>query len=63
MFHQITPSELADIHHTIELAEEGRQWLLRLRSLHDIEVKSNEIKIETEKSEGKVISRQQCLSA
>ena len=63
MFHQLSQSEIADINYSIESAEEGRRWLLRLRSLHDNKVKSNEVKIETEKSEGKVISRQQYLSA
>lgn len=63
MFHQLSESERADIRHSIEESEAGMAWLIRLRSLNKIGVKSNEIKIETEKSEGKVISSQQQLSA
>lgn len=63
MFHQLSASELADILFTIEAAEDGRQWLLRLRSLNELRVKSNEIEDKREKSEESVIPRQQQLSA
>lgn len=63
MFHQLSQSELADIRYTIEAAEDGRQWLLRLRSLYDNKVKSNEIKNKRKESQEPFVARQQQLSA
>lgn len=63
MFHQLSQSELADIRHSIELAEEGRQWLLRLHSLNGNRDKQNETEIKREESQNKVVPSQQHLSA
>lgn len=58
MFHQLSESERADIRRSIEESEAGMAWLIRLRSLYDNRVKSNETQNKTKESEGKVISRQ-----